>query len=314
MWGEVDLDAVRANVRGAARARRARRGARGREGRRLRPRRGAGRPAALDAGASWLGVALVEEGVQLRDAGIDAPILVLSEPAPAAAAERSSRTGSRRSCTPSRGSTRWPRPSPTPARRTAPGAPQGRHRHAPRRLRSRRRGRARRAHRRARAELTLAACCTHLAVADEPDDPYTAEQLAPFDACSPRSTRGASTRGSCTRRTRPALLACPRARHDLVRVGIGCTASRRAGARRRCRRAAARAVGAGAGLEREDARRAARACRTGCATSSTHAEPHRDRADRATPTACPATSGSSAARCSSAAGAARSRAWSRWTS
>ncbi len=31
--------------------------------------------AALDAGAAWLGVALVEEGVRLRDAGIDAPIL-----------------------------------------------------------------------------------------------------------------------------------------------------------------------------------------------------------------------------------------------
>ena len=35
---------------------------------------------ALSAGASWLAVALVEEGVELRDAGIDAPILVLSEP------------------------------------------------------------------------------------------------------------------------------------------------------------------------------------------------------------------------------------------
>jgi alanine racemase len=35
--------------------------------------------AALGAGATWLGVALVEEGIELRDAGIDAPILVLSE-------------------------------------------------------------------------------------------------------------------------------------------------------------------------------------------------------------------------------------------
>ncbi|MEO8292891.1 MAG: alanine racemase [Actinomycetota bacterium] len=35
--------------------------------------------AALDGGASWLGVALVEEGLGLRAAGIDAPILVLSE-------------------------------------------------------------------------------------------------------------------------------------------------------------------------------------------------------------------------------------------
>ena len=36
---------------------------------------------ALDAGASWLAVALVEEGVRLREAGIDAPILLLSETA-----------------------------------------------------------------------------------------------------------------------------------------------------------------------------------------------------------------------------------------
>lgn len=35
---------------------------------------------ALDGGATWLAVALVEEGVELRDAGITAPILLLSEP------------------------------------------------------------------------------------------------------------------------------------------------------------------------------------------------------------------------------------------
>jgi alanine racemase len=35
--------------------------------------------AALEAGATWLGVALVEEGLELREAGIEAPILVLSE-------------------------------------------------------------------------------------------------------------------------------------------------------------------------------------------------------------------------------------------
>jgi alanine racemase len=38
--------------------------------------------AALDAGASWLGVALVEEGIELRDAGVDAPVLLLSEAPP----------------------------------------------------------------------------------------------------------------------------------------------------------------------------------------------------------------------------------------
>jgi alanine racemase len=35
---------------------------------------------ALDAGATWLAVAIPAEGVQLREAGIDAPILVLAEP------------------------------------------------------------------------------------------------------------------------------------------------------------------------------------------------------------------------------------------
>ncbi len=36
--------------------------------------------AAVDGGAAWLAVALVEEGEELRDAGIDRPILVLAEP------------------------------------------------------------------------------------------------------------------------------------------------------------------------------------------------------------------------------------------
>jgi alanine racemase len=43
--------------------------------------------AALEGGATWLAVALVEEGVTLREAGIDAPILLLSEPPVEAMAE-----------------------------------------------------------------------------------------------------------------------------------------------------------------------------------------------------------------------------------
>ncbi len=76
-WVEVDLDAVRHNVRA------------------LKPEEvelmavvkadayGHGAVAvagaALEAGATWIGVALVEEGLRLREAGIEAPILVLSE-------------------------------------------------------------------------------------------------------------------------------------------------------------------------------------------------------------------------------------------
>jgi alanine racemase len=40
---------------------------------------------AVRAGAAWLGVALVEEALELRQAGVAAPVLVLSEPHPAAA-------------------------------------------------------------------------------------------------------------------------------------------------------------------------------------------------------------------------------------
>jgi alanine racemase len=43
--------------------------------------------AALAGGASWLAVALVEEGVTLREAGLTAPILLLSEPPADAMAE-----------------------------------------------------------------------------------------------------------------------------------------------------------------------------------------------------------------------------------
>ena len=43
--------------------------------------------AALEAGATWLAVALVEEGAALRRAGISAPVLLLSEPPPSAMEE-----------------------------------------------------------------------------------------------------------------------------------------------------------------------------------------------------------------------------------
>jgi alanine racemase len=43
--------------------------------------------AAIEGGATWLGVAVVEEGVELRQAGITAPVLVLSEPPPEAMSE-----------------------------------------------------------------------------------------------------------------------------------------------------------------------------------------------------------------------------------
>ena len=76
-WVDVDLDAIRHNVRTLK--------PRGSELMAVVKANAYGHGdvgvagAALDAGATWLGVALVEEGIALRLAGIDAPILVLSE-------------------------------------------------------------------------------------------------------------------------------------------------------------------------------------------------------------------------------------------
>lgn len=87
MWAEVDLGAVRHNCRLLERL--------------VAPSRlcavvkadgyGHGATAvagaALEAGATWLAVAMVEEGAALREAGIEAPVLVLSEPPAEAMAE-----------------------------------------------------------------------------------------------------------------------------------------------------------------------------------------------------------------------------------
>ncbi len=79
-WADIDLDAVRHNVKLLAGvAAPAQLGA-------VVKADGYGHGsidvarAALQGGATWLAVALVEEGVVLRDAGIEAPILLLSEP------------------------------------------------------------------------------------------------------------------------------------------------------------------------------------------------------------------------------------------
>lgn len=81
-WAEIDVDALRHNVRSLAAA------VSPSEVRAVVKADGYGHGAvtaaraALDAGATGLCVALVHEGVELRSAGIDAPILVLTEQPP----------------------------------------------------------------------------------------------------------------------------------------------------------------------------------------------------------------------------------------
>ncbi len=174
--------------------------------------------AALDAGAAWLGVARVEEAVQLRSAGLDAPIMLLSEPAPREAdtvvaqgvtpvvytevgidalAQAVADSGRAPLAVHLKVDTGMHRVGCTTDDAVALAARVA-----------------------ARHELELAGVCTHLAVADDPSDRYTGQQLARFDAVidaldarglRPPIIHAANSAG---------LLTEPAARYDLVRVGI----------------------------------------------------------------------------------------------
>jgi alanine racemase len=175
--------------------------------------------AAVAGGATWLAVATVEEGVQLRQAGIDEPVLLLSEPVPAAMADVVA----------------W-RLTPTlyteggadaAARAVDAFGGRGRlHVHVKVDTGMHRVG----AHPddavalavgvAGRPGLELEGLCTHFAVADEPDDPFTKQQLERFhDVVDRLAARGVV----------PALLhaansagaiAFPESRLDMVRCGI----------------------------------------------------------------------------------------------
>jgi alanine racemase len=176
--------------------------------------------AALAAGASTLGVALVEEGVELRDAGIDAPVLVLSEPVPDAAD-----TVVQRRLTPVVYTASGIDALAKSVAATGATAPldvhlkidTGMHRVGCRPADALDLARHVIAHR----ELRLAGTLTHFAVADEPENPYTAEQIARFDAVLAEMRANGIDAGVVHACNTAGTLAVPAARHDLVRVGIG---------------------------------------------------------------------------------------------
>lgn len=218
-WAEIDLDAVRANAQLLADL--------------VAPARlcavvkagGYGHGsvpiarAALAGGATHLAVALVEEGRQLREAGIDAPVLVLSEPAPAAMSEV---VASR--LTPTL-YTRVGLDAVSAAARIA-GPAEGLPVHVKVDTGMHRVGAptadavALAAEIDRRPELALEGFWTHFAVADELENDYTARQVADFsDAVASLAAAG----------IRPPLLHAansagaiwhPAARFDLVRCGI----------------------------------------------------------------------------------------------
>jgi alanine racemase len=220
VWAEVDLAAIRENVRTlVARAAPAQVMA-------VVKADGYGHgavPAAravLEAGASWLGVALVEEAVELRAAGIDRPIMLLSEP-PA----ESAGAVVRHRLTPvvytlagiealAKAVVAGGSSDPLPVHlkidtgmnrvgceeAAAPALAESIAHHD---------------------ELRLEGVLTHLAVADEPDDPYTGEQLDRFDdALATLRSAGAEFELVHAANSAGLIVAGARARYDLVRTGI----------------------------------------------------------------------------------------------
>jgi alanine racemase len=175
--------------------------------------------AALDGGAHWLAVALVEEGRELRAAGIGEPVLVLSEPAPSAMGDvvefdltptiytSNGLQALRKAVL----SSRARRPYPVHVK-----VDTGMHRvgaTVPDSV-------ALAAAIYGSAELDLEGYWTHFAVADEVGNPYTATQIEAFDSAlsmlaqagiKPRIRHASNSAGAAWH---------PEARYDMVRCGI----------------------------------------------------------------------------------------------
>jgi len=175
--------------------------------------------AALDGGATSLGVALVEEGARLRQDGIVAPILLLSEPPHDAMGEVHALD-----LIP----TLYTAGGVTAAAKAVADAPH----HEPMTVHVKVDTGMHRVGASAadavavalavaqRPELRLGGLWTHFALADDPDDPFTSVQTSRFgDVAAELASRGvrppvlhASNSAGC--------LAHPAARHDMVRCGI----------------------------------------------------------------------------------------------
>ena len=172
---------------------------------------------AVEAGASMLAVALVDEGRQLREVGIESPILLLSEPGPTSSPRWSSFASSP-PCTKERAWARGRRRSfsrpRTPARPS-----QARHRHGrvgapPAEVMIMADSIAE------RDVLELAGVWTHCAVADEPDNPFTAYQIEQFNHLLSR-LKLAGHHDYCRHLANSAVaMAHPAGRFDMVRCGI----------------------------------------------------------------------------------------------
>jgi alanine racemase len=172
--------------------------------------------AAIDGGAEWLAVALVEEGVALRRAGLDAPVLLLSEPPPDAMP-----AVVEHGLTPTLYSTKAVEAAAGAARAGAPlpvhvKVDTGMHRVGARPDDAA--SLARLVH--DTPALQLAGLWTHLAVADEPDHPYTAAQLERFEDVRSRLAAAGVVPSLVHAANSAGAIAHPASRYDLVRCGI----------------------------------------------------------------------------------------------
>jgi alanine racemase len=182
--------------------------------------------AALDAGADWLAVAQVDEGIVLRAAGIDATLLLLSEPRADEVAAAAALGAHLTVYTPGmvqalsevaaarRDGAARPRPLPLHLKIDTGMGRVGVEPHEALPLAKAIAG---------DPHLDLAGVLTHFPVADEPGNPFTAGQLARFDAVlaelaaavedgeAPPLRHAANSAGA---------ICVPEARYDLVRCGI----------------------------------------------------------------------------------------------
>ena len=178
--------------------------------------------AALAGGASWLGVATILEALEVAEAagsaGSDAPVLVLSEVAPGlAAAALEQCPGRVRFTVASVAGIRTLASVPGPARAVHLKVDTGMHRMGalPTELDS-----VARALRAAGDRLRLEGVWTHLAAADAPDDPFTAEKMDRFGRALARLRRNGLPTGVVHAANSAGLLAHPDTHRDMVRAGI----------------------------------------------------------------------------------------------
>jgi alanine racemase len=176
--------------------------------------------AAVRAGASWLGVALVEEAVELRNAGITVPILLLSEFPDGAEADVVafdltptiySLDKVRRLSAVAAG-----RSTARPAVSVHIKVDTGMHRVGvqPSDALALAREVA------TLPSVELGGVFTHFAVADDPDNPYTARQLDIFGGVLDELRAAGVDPGIVHSANSAGTLAHPAARFDMVRVGV----------------------------------------------------------------------------------------------